>query len=493
MKILHINTFEQTGGAAKSAYRLHRALLDAGVDSRMLVKQRDSGDERTSVVASEDYLDAQLDLIQKFYIDQYKRADAAPFTPPLVATSLATHPWVENADVIHLHWVSRLLSPEDLQKLRIKGKRVVWTLHDLWPLTGGCHYSRQCLAFQTECIDCPVLENDPFHFVNWSFKIKNSTFARGVDAVICPSRWMDEMVRISATFAKVPRFIIPYCLDLDIFRPESKESARAQLSLPRDKMLILFCAYASHAPRKGLQGLLGALNKIARANQNRGIHVLFAGINSERIQLQEFPSTGFGFVNDPDRLCTIYSAADFSVHPTLDDNLPNAIIESLSCGTPAIAFRTGGVPDLIKDGVTGFLVEVGDVSSLGERILMLLAERPLLERLSRNSRKFAEDNFRPVKVAQAYLEVYTRVLEGERPNWTWESDAARSLVALRVLASSLEHYESERAEGLQLKLANSSRQIEELNHHIEHLSASSKHERPLIDFLRRIFHSSTPR
>jgi glycosyltransferase involved in cell wall biosynthesis len=448
MRILHFNTYEQLGGAAKSAYRLHRALLNAGADSRMLVRQRDSGDETTSVAASEDDLDAQLDLIQGYYIERNKKADTAPFTPSLAGTSLATHPWVEEADLIHLHWVSRLMGLEDLQRIRSKGKRVVWTMHDLWPLTGGCHYSGQCQAFQTECVDCPILERDPCHFVNWCFRLKNWLFSRAVDAVICPSRWMDGMVRLSATFANVPSFIIPYCLDLDIFYPESKESARAQLSLPPDKVLILFCAHASRAPRKGLQALLGALDYIARANQNRAIHVLFAGTNSETIQLDDFPSTRFGFVNDPGRLRTIYSAADFSVHPTWEDNLPNAIIESLSCGTPAIAFRTGGVPDLIKDGVTGFLVEVGDIPALGERILALAADRPLVERLSQNGREFVEDNFRPVKVAQAYLEVYARLLQGERPSWTSESGPSGSLVPLRVLASSLKQYEGERVKDL---------------------------------------------
>jgi hypothetical protein len=169
MRILHINIFEQLGSAAKSACRLHRAFLNAGADSRMLVRQRDSGDEITSVAASEDDLDAQLDLIQEFYIERNKKADTAPFTPSLAGTSLATHPWVEEADLIHLHWVSRLMGLKDLQRIRIKGKRVVWTLHDLWPLTGGCHYSGQCRAFQTECVDCPILERDPVSFCQLVF------------------------------------------------------------------------------------------------------------------------------------------------------------------------------------------------------------------------------------------------------------------------------------------------------------------------------------
>lgn len=440
MKILHLNTFEQIGGAAKSAYRLHRALLNAGVDSRMLVKQRDSQDLEVSVAESEVNLDAELDLVQRFYIDQHKRADAAPFTHSLAATSVASHPWVEEADIIHLHWVSRLLQTEDFRQFRIKGKRVVWTLHDQWPLTGGCHYSGGCTAFEAECFDCPVLERDPFHFVNWSFKVKSSTFQEAVDAVICPSQWMEQMARNSATFRNTPRFVVPYCLDLDTFRPESKQAARARLLLPQDSILILYSAYASRAPRKGLQNLLNAFDCIARKGQAPQIHVLLAGAGSENIQLSSFPSTAFGLVNDPDRLSRIYSAADFSVHPTLQDNLPNAIIESLSCGTPAIAFRTGGVPDLVKDGVTGFLVDAGEVQALGERILALAADRPLMERLSQNSREFAEAKFQPAKVAQAYLELYTQVLQLNRASSTPAKSPPASFVPLRVLGASFQDY-----------------------------------------------------
>jgi glycosyltransferase involved in cell wall biosynthesis len=495
MKILHLNTFEQAGGAAKSAYRLHRALLDAGVDSRMLVKQRDSAEETTDLAVSEKELDSQLDLIQKFYVERYNRPNPAPFTHPFAATSLTTHPWVEEADLIHLHWVSRLVNPEDVLEFRAKGKRVVWTLHDMWPLTGGCHYSGQCRAFQSECVDCPILEQDPSHFVNWSFRIKHSVFSRAVDAVICPSRWIAGMARISATFAKVPRFNIPYCLDLDTFHPESKKKARAELSLPQDKILVLFCAYASSAPRKGLQSFLSALDHIARTDQGREIHVLFAGAGSEGIQVQEVSYTAFGFVNEPGRLRTIYSAADCSVHPTLGDNLPNAIIESLSCGTPAIAFDTGGVADLVKDGITGFLVDAGDVRSLANRILALGANGALIEKLSQNAREFAENNFQPAKVAQAYVEVYNRVSENPRPTWSWESYTS-SLMPLRVLTSSVQGAKDnkellrENFEHLQSTLADASRQIEELNRYVNYLKASSRYERPIRDFIWRMFHPS---
>ena len=413
MKVVHINKSDTDGGASVAARRIHTALRKAGVDSHMLVQTKKSDDPFVTAVS-----DGRLGHARNFINFVRERLDILPserqaslrynFSIASTGQDVSSHPLVRDADVIHLHWFNQgFLSLKNLRALARLGKPIVWTLHDMWPFTGGCHYAGFCLEFDEHCGFCQFLSNQSRNDLSAQVFKKKRDIYSGVNltAVSC-SQWLNSFASSGALFRHVKCCTIPNPIDTAVFRPLDKAQCRRQLGLPLDKKLLLFGAAKVDDVRKGYRYLDEALRIISDSFPllSERIELLVFGRVKDQNFSPAFKSHQFDFVSDVDTLVKIYNAADVFVLPSLQDNLPNTVVESMACGTPVVGFRIGGVPEMIVHGRTGYLAEVKNCLSLANGIYSMLFFDNVNGRdavCSHAASLFGEDT-----VAQQYIKVY---------------------------------------------------------------------------------------
>ena len=409
MKVLTVNTWDARGGAARAAYRLHRALLTAGVESRMLVQFRSTEDAHvlspeTGLERSWAWLRPKLDSLPTRL---YRHRSQTAFTPAWVPFSRIIDRINALApDIVHLHWLAEgMLSTADLGRI---GPPVVWSLHDMWPFTGGCHYDEGCGAFRQACGNCKVLgsarTNDLSRNV-WSRKAR--AFQQKDDIVVVGlSNWLADCARNSTLLGGYEVKVLPNPIDTGSFRPMDPRSARKRLGLPPDVPLLLFGAVnATGDPRKGFAQLGEALGLL----KTDGIELVVVGGDPDAVTPFGHKVHHLGTLTDDDSLRLAYSAADVVVVPSLQENLSNVIMESMACGTPVAAFNIGGNPDMIEHRVSGYLAEFPDATDLAAGMDWLLQSNGD-GALSKSAIQKVTSCFDQTVVAQRYISLYQEVL-----------------------------------------------------------------------------------
>lgn len=418
MKVLHINTKDNGDGAARAAYRLHCGLRVLNQDSLMLVAERQTQDPYVMEAVRNRNLSSKLPRIVRRLTLQWSAARYASSRPTGAGwftddrseygSNLVSQ--LPECNVVNLHLIGGLVDYRDFFRAMPKRKPVVWTLHDTNPFTGGCHYFGECRRYNHECGECPELgstqRRDLSHSIWQRKKRSYSLIPKGRLHVVTPSRWLEREVRESALLGRFPVSIIPNGLDTGVFSPRDKGMAREILGIKRDSNVVLFAATGVAAPRKGFKLLAEVL---ASWPGNKPVHLVSVGQGSDIPGLQ-LPRTSLGFVGDDRILSWVYSAADIYVTPTLEDNLPNTVMESLSCGTPVIGFDTGGVPDMVRDGVSGFLAPKGDVEALRQAMLRVLDNSDLKAQMAENCRRIAIEEYDVRVLARRYLVLYESLL-----------------------------------------------------------------------------------
>lgn len=417
MRVVHLATTDITGGAARSAYRLHQGLLELGEESVMLVRDKEADDPTVRrLEAGPPRFAFYAEMLHLTAIDQ-NRSDISNthFSLGWPGVDASRHPLVQQADVIHLHWVAGFQSPANVAALLGLGKRVVWTLHDMRPFTGGCHFSAGCEKFMTDCADCPQLATDPARLPAAALADAAELLPSRYLQVVAPSRWLAECARASRLFSGLPLQTIPYGLDLRHFARHPRGEARRRLGLPQPGFFLLAGADHGAERRKGFLELSRALELCRmdaefRKRADEGlIRLLCFGRSSEAFKRLPIRVHTLGYLNSNETLSAAYSAADLFVLPSLEDNLPNTILEALSCGAPVAAFRVGGIPDLIEEGRTGFLARPGEAADLARVLVTSAANGPRLEAMRADCRRHAEKCF-PLRLqASRYQELYRRM------------------------------------------------------------------------------------
>lgn len=420
MKILHIATYDIQGGAARAAYRLHKGLRQLKQDSQILVRYKTSSDETVSAVtepASTPEIFFLETVIQLYYLDTHRtpRSDTL-FSLPYPGFDLSTLSIVQSADIINLHWTARFQSPVTLQKLLKLGKPVIWTLHDQWAFSGGCHYSAGCEGYHLLCTDCPQLTEDLQGIPEIILKDKIALLDKANLTIVTPSHWLAACVRESALFKNKRVEVIPYGLETDIFRPIPKAEAKINLGLTADTTTLLFGAIDAHEKRKGFQHLLAAVRQCVstpdwqKLIKSEKLKILCLGRGVDELRETNLPFVSLGYLNSDQQMGEVYSASDLFVLPSLEDNLPNTMLEAMSCGTPVVGFEVGGLPDLIKNGYTGQLVPPGDTEKLGQAILMLTTAPRQLAEMGQICRQLIQTNYALPVQAGRYLDLYQDLL-----------------------------------------------------------------------------------
>lgn len=407
MRVVHLSTNEQAGGAARAAHGLHLALRDAGVDSRMLVLERQSDDASVATVARDSVDEGAWGVIDARWIAANRTAVSnTMFSSGGLGAAVASHPSVRDADVVNLHWIAGLAAVDAIGALLALGKPVVWTLHDEWAYTGGCHYASGCGAWRTGCARCPQLVEDPHGLVAWQFDRKRAAYAAGRLVIATPSRWLSARAAESALLAGRRIETIPYGVDTAVFAPGRREAGRRRLGLGTDDAALLFSADAAGERRKGFAELLAALRSL-EGRMSAAPRLVVLG-DAGRVALPE-GAIATGRLADRAALAEVVAASDLYVLPSLEDNLPNGVLEAMSSGTACVAFDAGGVPDMLAEAPACAMAPVGDVAALAGaiaralgRIGELRAARPALS-------AFARARYAPERQAERYRALYAEL------------------------------------------------------------------------------------
>lgn len=376
--ILHLSTFHLEGGAGVAATRLHRALLRNGEDSYMLIPgvknpEKHVTDLNTSKWEARKSFFRFVEERLYFYPQEKDSSVRFQFSPAAAGTDISQHPLVQQADIIHLHWINfGFLSMTSLDKLFALGKPVVWTLHDMWSFTGGCHYSRGCDNYLTHCQYCPYLAKPDIYDISFSqFEEKAKIYSGTNLALVSPSTWLTNLTKRAALTQNLKSVCIPNCIDTDFFAPGDKNAIREKLGLPVDKKLILFAGANTQDPRKGFIYFKQAMEQYSAVRD--GLEVLIFG-KSGNNSFDAFPVPVhyLGKITEPAQMVNIYNAADMIIVPSLEDNLPNTIMEAMACGTPAVGFATGGIPEMIDHLANGYVANLKSADDLAEGINWIL-------------------------------------------------------------------------------------------------------------------------
>ena len=417
MKILHLSTHDTNGGAARATYRLHKGLQNIGLDSQMLVQEKSSSDK--TVIAPKIRLFQGIaktkltfeTLPLKFYRNRAEGTFFSQWLPDRVVPQVAKI----NPDIINLHWISgAFMQIESIAKLN---KPLVWTLHDMWVFTGGCHVAKDCQRYTQSCGACPQLNsNNNRDLSRWIHKRKIKAWQSLINSnnltLIAPSAWIGECALSSSLFKNSRVEVIPHGLNTQKYRPIKQTVAREILNLPQDKKLILFGAIEATSDRnKGFHLLQPALQQLSQSGWKDNTEVVIFGAS----QPENPPDNGFqthylGHLYDDTSLAAVYSAADVMLVPSLQESFGQTASESLACGTPVVAFNATGLKDVVSHQECGYLAQPYDVDDFVKGIAWILENPQRQEKLSFYAREKAEKEFTLELQAKRYSKLYESVI-----------------------------------------------------------------------------------
>tara|TARA_B110000008_G_C16906830_1_gene539011 strand:+ start:69 stop:1307 length:1239 start_codon:yes stop_codon:yes gene_type:complete len=410
MKILIVSSYESTGGAAKSALRLHEALLAEKINSNMLVQQKNS--DRPKVFPNQGLIQKAhsrirpaLDLSPTRF---YKNKDLSLFSPSILPFSGTVAKINQiNPDLVHLHWIcGGMLKIEDIAKIKVP---IVWSLHDNWAFTGGCHIKLECQKYKNSCGSCPRLhsrsDNDLSKKV-WKRKMKTFSLMNNL-SIVGLSNWLNNCSKESSLLKEKDHFQLPNLIDCNVFKKLDKISARKLWNLPQNKKIILFGAMNINDKLKGFSELIDAIGKISTKNVEAVIFGSYKPVNLLDLKIK---THYIGYLGDDISMATLYSCADLTVVPSWEENLSNVLMESLSCGTPVVGFDIGGNSDLIEHKKTGYLVDPMNINDMSRGIDWILNNNDL-NQISNNARQKVLNEFESSVVAKKYVSLYKNILK----------------------------------------------------------------------------------
>ncbi|MBK1987104.1 glycosyltransferase family 4 protein [Sphaerospermopsis aphanizomenoides BCCUSP55] len=407
MKVLHINQSDMVGGAGIAGYRLHQGLLNQGVDSKLLVGIAKIADQRIAAIPRKFRIESQ--------IYRFTRRVGLNHLHLVSSFDIPKHQFYQDADIINFHnlhntYFNYLVIP----KLTAT-KPGIFTLHDMWSFTGQCAYSFDCERWKTGCHKCPCPTTHPsnyFDSTHIEWKLKEWVYSKSNLTIVTLSDWLTDLAKKSI-LSRFPIHKIPNGIDTISFQPLDPLLCKTVLDIPKNKKVLLFGAESFKYTRKGGDLLLKVLQQLPASLKSETILLTF-GNGSEAITSEVgIPSVNLGYISS-DRLKSVaYSAADLFIFPTRADNLPLVLQESMACGTPMVSFKVGGVPDLVRHNITGYLAQLEDVEDFRNGIVSLLEDEKLRTTMSKNCRVIAVNEYSLELQAKKYIELYQQVLQSQ--------------------------------------------------------------------------------
>lgn len=401
IKVVQLQYSTESGGF--SAIRLQQAFLKAGIDSTIISLRQDRFIiEKINYLGITPKLIAKADYKLQAYLTLKKLKDFGLFSYPVLGTNVAKMDAVKNADYIYIHWaLSGFLNLNSIEQLAKLNKPVIIVMHDMWPVTGGCHYSFECEKYKVGCDNCPMFvqaKKNDFSKKGFERKIK---FYSKYDNLffVSPSMWLYNCAKEGLLTKDKPVFYIPNILDNKIFKPAEKTTAKHILNIDITETVIAFGAVSIDSSRKGWVYLQKALQILQQKNEFKKVTVLIFGSSSNKkiVDTIPFKTKFMGYLKDEYSKVLAYSAADVFVVPSVADNQPTTVQESLSCGTPVVGFKVGGIPDMIKHKENGYLAEYKDAEDIAEGINFCLQA---------NLKGYILPGFQPEIIIQKHLKLF---------------------------------------------------------------------------------------
>ena len=401
MKIVILNTSERTGGAAVAAGRLGKALRQAGIQVDKLIR------ENTWLNRFRFYWERLI----IFLCNHLNRKNLFAVSIANTGMDLSGHPLVKDADIIHLHWINQgFLSLKDIEELVKLNKPIVWTMHDMWPCTGICHHARDCEKFQMICESCFFLKSKGKDLSTSVFDKKLSLYKEANITFVGCSRWLSGRAKKSYLLRDKTVLSIPNPIDTEVYHPMDQDMTRELLGLPSGKRLLLFGALNVTDKRKGIDYLIEALRKIEKQDVEL---VVFGQAKDDIRGLFPVPIHSMGYLSDESKIVALYNAVDMFITSSLEENLPNTIMESMACGTPCVGFEIGGIPEMIDHKINGYVASYKDASDLANGIRWVL-EHEDQQALSDACVKKVQENYTEEVVAKQYMALYKRLLHQKK-------------------------------------------------------------------------------
>ncbi len=420
MKVAVLSTFQRSGGAAIAAMRLVKALNDRpDTTAKLLCAENESHHPDVIAVNDSAWSSKRYQLnkiaerltILPFETDKEMRfqVSTAGF-----GQDVSDHPFIQEADVVHLHWFNQgFLSLDSIEKLYQLGKPIVWTLHDMWAFCGIEHYAGRNESFLSDDKQNPILKlQGLFDLAHRTWKQKRKLYRKVEIQFVTCSSWLSEEGRRSELLKHANFQPIPNPIDTSVFKPLDKDACRKHFNIPKADSYLLFAAAKLSDKRKGLNYLVDALKLLKQDesfDQNL-IILAFGQKDAGMLSALPYPVHHFGSISGVEEVSKVYNSADVFVSPALQDNLPNTVMEAMACGVPSIAFKTGGLADLIDDKVNGYLPPLEDAQALSVSIKVLLNDKVKLAEFSKASRNKVETHFAKPVVAARYHELYAKLL-----------------------------------------------------------------------------------
>ncbi len=419
MRLLQVNALDAQGGAAVAARRLYTALSrQPGVTSLMGVMEKKSDASNIYVLTrnrsriKQKLLDKCSNALLKWAHPNGSTFFSAYLFPGHVARAI----YDLRPDIIHLHWISNnFISPLTLERVAALNRPVVWTLHDTWPLTGGCHYFGSCRQWLEKCAHCPVLQRHfPYNLARLLWESKSGAYARLKPVIVALNSHFCNISKQSALLRPYRVEMLPNPIDAAVFRPVPTRLARQLLGLVPETRYILFGACSATIDHnKGYDLLAAALNALPAASREKTCCLIFGASHGESSPPLPLPTRFLGVLHDEISLALAYSAADVFVCPSREENLPNTIMEALACGTPVAAFAVGGIPDMIDHRVNGMLAAPHDPHELAEGIAYILARDDRRRHMGKAAREKVLQQYDMPVVARKYVSLYEDLLNSQ--------------------------------------------------------------------------------
>lgn len=390
------------GGGQVQMQRLQSGLRSHGVDARALCRDRSRDDSilmpsRPRIERWLGKLTGRIGLNDIHLLSSFRVPGMQEFV---------------EADLVDVHCLhSETFSYLALPALTAD-KPAVFTFHDMWPITGHCHASLECERWKTGCGNCPHPEIYPeirrdATALEW--KLKQRAYGRSKFTIVTPSKWLHDRTKESMLGA-AEVWHIPHGVDTEVFQPLDKEHCRSLLGIPKGKN-VLFCAMESmRRPLKGADLLVKALRNLPESVQRDSVLLLFGHSSRAILKQVRMPVINLGFIQHDRLKALAFSAADLFVNPTRAESFGLVVLESMACGTPVAAFGVGGVPELVRPGLTGHLAAADDPMDLARGVSALLDDKAELEAMSRRCREVAVAEYSLEQQVRSYIDLYRRVI-----------------------------------------------------------------------------------
>ncbi|MGB0403289.1 MAG: glycosyltransferase [Salibacteraceae bacterium] len=424
MKVLFLNSLN-SGGAARAAKRLTSALEENGTEVRMICNRGQNSDQNQNVSflygegllnkGGINFLAERLTFLPK----ERDKSVRFQFSLANFGTDISRHPWVEWADVIHIHWINQgFLSISGLEQLGKLNIPIVWTFHDMWAFTGGCHHARNCSNFERSCGNCNFLKKPYDNDISKSiWNKKKIAFDIFRFLPVTCSDWLASEANKSSLLTN-NAISIPNPIDTEKYKPINNGALRAEYGIPENRFLLLFAAMSLGNPFKGFDYLKNAIQilKDKYPSSFNKLDLLVMG-NSDEEYFRDInvPIHNLGLLSSEKKIIEAYNISDGYLTSSLEENLPNTIMEAMSCGVPAVAFEVGGIPEMISNGETGFLAPLRNTEKLADALHNLISlSKSAYDKMSLNARRKVLNDYGNSLVAKKYQYQYETLLKESR-------------------------------------------------------------------------------